>query len=157
MRVIVNSDLSSGFSQLGDGLLPRHGPGPQARPAPQHRQEHRGEQERSRGPGEALADQSEAFMALILYIIIRVDLTGQIRGLYRSHPTYQRPSLISTDQSEAFIDIFFQGDSERKHGMEEFIGADPITFDHALLFKRLQSFSLEWRLHDPYSSLVCRH
>ena len=47
-----------------------------------------------------------------------------------------------------------QGDSERKHGMEEFIGADPITFDHALLFKKLQSFSLEWRLHDPYSSLV---
>ena len=47
-----------------------------------------------------------------------------------------------------------QGDSERKHGMEEFIGADPITFDHALLFKKLQSYSLEWRLHDPYSSLV---
>ena len=38
--------------------------------------------------------------------------------------------------------------------MEEFIGADPITFDHALLFKKLQSFSLEWRLQDPYSSLV---
>ena len=38
--------------------------------------------------------------------------------------------------------------------MEEFIGADPITFDHALLFKKLQSYSLEWRLHDPYSSLV---
>ena len=46
------------------------------------------------------------------------------------------------------------GDNDRKHGMEEYIGADPITFDHALLFKRLQSFSLEWRLSDPFSSLV---
>ena len=42
---------------------------------------------------------------------------------------------------------------DRKHGMEEFIGADPIVFDHALLFKRLQSFSLEWRLQDPFASL----
>ena len=40
---------------------------------------------------------------------------------------------------------------DRKHGMEEFIGADPIVFDHALLFKRLQSFSLEWRLQDSAS------
>ena len=48
-------------------------------------------------------------------------------------------------------------DIARKHGMEEYIAADPITFDHALLFKKLQSFSLDWRLSDPFSSLVNLH
>ena len=48
-------------------------------------------------------------------------------------------------------------DIARKHGMEEYIAADPITFDHALLFKKLQNYSLDWRLSDPFSSLVIHH
>ena len=48
-------------------------------------------------------------------------------------------------------------DIARKHGMEEYIAADPITFDHALLFKKLQNYSLDWRLSDPFSSLVNHH
>lgn len=46
-------------------------------------------------------------------------------------------------------------DRARKHGMEDFISADPCTFDHASLFKILQNLTLEYRLNDPYSSLVC--
>ena len=42
----------------------------------------------------------------------------------------------------------------RKHGMEEYIAADPITFEHHALFKKLQSLSLDWRLNDPFASLV---
>ena len=62
---------------------------------------------------------------------------------------------VSTGASTAATKAQGQaGDSDRKHGMEEYIGADPITFDHAMLFKKLQSFSLEWRLKDPFSSLV---
>ena len=45
-------------------------------------------------------------------------------------------------------------DKARKHGMEEFIAADPIGFDHHKLFTHLQKLSLEWRLNDPFASLV---
>lgn len=38
--------------------------------------------------------------------------------------------------------------------MEDFISADPCTFDHASLFKLLQNLTLEYRLNDPYCSLV---
>ena len=48
-----------------------------------------------------------------------------------------------------------QGDTDRarKHGMEDFISADPCKFDHAILFKTLQSKTLDYRLNDPYCSL----
>lgn len=45
-------------------------------------------------------------------------------------------------------------DKARKHGMEDYISADPCTFDHANLFKTLQNLTLEYRLNDPYASLV---
>jgi hypothetical protein len=38
--------------------------------------------------------------------------------------------------------------------MEEYIAADPITFDHHDLFQELQRLSLDWRLLDPFASLV---
>ncbi|KAJ8941879.1 hypothetical protein NQ318_001732 [Aromia moschata] len=44
-------------------------------------------------------------------------------------------------------------DRARKHGMEDFISADPCQFDHASLFKVLQNLTLEYRLNDPYCSL----
>lgn len=47
-----------------------------------------------------------------------------------------------------------EADRARKHGMEEFIAGDPITFDHHNLFSTLQKLSMEWRLKDPYASLV---
>ena len=42
----------------------------------------------------------------------------------------------------------------RKHGMEEFIAADPVTANHHNLFSDLQKWSLDWRLKDPFASLV---
>ena len=38
--------------------------------------------------------------------------------------------------------------------MEEYIAADPIGFDHHKLFCKLQTLSLDWRLNDPFASLV---
>jgi hypothetical protein len=38
--------------------------------------------------------------------------------------------------------------------MEEYIAADPITMDHHDLFQELQRLSLDWRLQDPFASLV---
>lgn len=50
--------------------------------------------------------------------------------------------------------IFIDADRARKHGMEDFISADPCQFDHASLFRTLQNLTLEYRLNDPYCSLV---
>jgi hypothetical protein len=38
--------------------------------------------------------------------------------------------------------------------MEEYISADPCKFDHHNLFKSLQTLTLDFRLSDPYCSLV---
>lgn len=47
------------------------------------------------------------------------------------------------------------GDAERarKHGMQEFITADPCAAPHHLLFRLLQSFTVTYRLQDPVVSL----
>ena len=54
----------------------------------------------------------------------------------------------------AFFSFAADADRARKHGMEEFIAADPITFDHNLVFAELQTLALDWRLKDPFASLV---
>lgn len=38
--------------------------------------------------------------------------------------------------------------------MDEYISADPVRFDHHNLFRVLQGQTLEYRLVDPYCSLV---
>lgn len=38
--------------------------------------------------------------------------------------------------------------------MEEYISADPVKFDHSLLFKLVQTLTLDFRLNDPFASLV---
>lgn len=38
--------------------------------------------------------------------------------------------------------------------MEEYISADPNKFDHHNMFKYLQTLTLDFRLNDPYCSLV---
>uniref|UniRef100_A0A4W3IJT0 Calcium dependent secretion activator 2 n=1 Tax=Callorhinchus milii TaxID=7868 RepID=A0A4W3IJT0_CALMI len=44
-------------------------------------------------------------------------------------------------------------DRTQKHGMDEFLAADPSRFDHAALFEMLQRRTLEHRLNDSYSCL----
>ena len=58
--------------------------------------------------------------------------------------------LLNSKISACFHDFVLT----RKHGMEEYIAADPITYEHHALFKKLQNLSLEWRLADPFASLV---
>lgn len=50
--------------------------------------------------------------------------------------------------------IFADADRARKHGMDEFISADPCKFAHHALFQTLQTTTLDHRLNDPYCSLV---
>uniref|UniRef100_A0A8C0F444 Calcium dependent secretion activator 2 n=1 Tax=Bubo bubo TaxID=30461 RepID=A0A8C0F444_BUBBB len=44
-------------------------------------------------------------------------------------------------------------DRGQKHGMDEFISANPCKFDHASLFRLLQRQTLDHRLNDSYSCL----
>ncbi|KAL4655944.1 calcium-dependent secretion activator 1 isoform X6 [Arapaima gigas] len=47
----------------------------------------------------------------------------------------------------------FYADRAQKHGMDEFISANPCSFDHASLFETLQRLTLDHRLNDSYSCL----
>lgn len=48
-----------------------------------------------------------------------------------------------------------QGDADRarKHGMDEYISADPCAFNHHQLFRILQNLTLTYRLNEPVVSL----
>ena len=45
-------------------------------------------------------------------------------------------------------------DRTKKLGFDEFIQSDPCKFDHHDLFKTIQTATLDFRLNDPYCSLV---
>ncbi|KAJ8923711.1 hypothetical protein NQ315_010292 [Exocentrus adspersus] len=80
-----------------------------------------------------------------LWVMAMYRATGQ------SHkPT---PPLTLQDKNSTISKIQGDADRARKHGMEDFISADPCQFDHASLFKVLQNLTLEYRLNDPYCSL----
>lgn len=55
-----------------------------------------------------------------------------------------------------FVPFFTHADADRaqKHGMDEFISANPCNFDHASLFEMVQRLTLDHRLNDSYSCLV---
>ncbi|KRT84972.1 Pleckstrin homology domain containing protein [Oryctes borbonicus] len=78
-------------------------------------------------------------------------VTAMYRATGQSHkPT---PPLTLQDKNSTISKIQGDADRARKHGMEDFISADPCTFDHASLFKLLQNLTLDYRLNDPYCSL----
>ncbi|XP_012259772.1 calcium-dependent secretion activator isoform X2 [Athalia rosae] len=80
-----------------------------------------------------------------LWVMAMYRATGQ------SHkPT---PPVSVADKNSTISKIQGDADRARKHGMEDFISADPCKFDHAGLFKMLQNLTLDYRLNDPYSSL----
>ncbi|XP_032892534.1 calcium-dependent secretion activator 1 isoform X6 [Amblyraja radiata] len=58
----------------------------------------------------------------------------------------------SVPQLDAPISQFY-ADRAQKHGMDEFISANPCMFDHATLFETLQRLTLDHRLNDSYSCL----
>ena len=46
-------------------------------------------------------------------------------------------------------------DRARKLGFDEFVSADPCEFNHAELFQILQRLTLEYRMNEAYTCLVC--
>jgi len=46
-------------------------------------------------------------------------------------------------------------DKARKHGLDEFVQASPSKFDHHEFFSLLQRLTLDYRLNDQFTCLVC--
>uniref|UniRef100_A0A673KJE4 Calcium-dependent secretion activator 1-like n=1 Tax=Sinocyclocheilus rhinocerous TaxID=307959 RepID=A0A673KJE4_9TELE len=60
----------------------------------------------------------------------------------------------ATGQSHKPIPTFaMYADRAQKHGMDEFISANPCNFDHSSLFEMVQRLTLDHRLNDSYSCL----
>ncbi|XP_077982025.1 calcium-dependent secretion activator 1-like [Glandiceps talaboti] len=82
-----------------------------------------------------------------------------VQALYRatgqSHKPVPPTHTVATASKSNTIISRMQGDADRarKHGMDEFIQADPCKFDHANLFEILQRLTLDHRLNDSYSCL----
>ncbi|CAK1546764.1 unnamed protein product [Leptosia nina] len=74
-----------------------------------------------------------------------------VMALYRATGQSHKPTPPTT--SDTHIKIMGDADKARKHGMEDYIQADPCQFDHHQLFCTLQSLTLKYRLQDPYCSL----
>ncbi|XP_070558165.1 calcium-dependent secretion activator 1-like isoform X4 [Ptychodera flava] len=82
-----------------------------------------------------------------------------VQALYRatgqSHKPVPPTQMVTTASKSNTIISRMQGDADRarKHGMDEFIAADPCKFKHANLFEILQRLTLDHRLNDSYSCL----
>jgi len=85
------------------------------------------------------------------------DAHNWVMAFYRATGQAHKPTPpVTTGKNSALPNAAGGGsdaDKARKHGMEEYIAADPITFDHHSLFSNLQTSSLDWRLKDPFASL----
>ncbi|XP_076224576.1 calcium-dependent secretion activator 1 isoform X2 [Nomia melanderi] len=79
------------------------------------------------------------------WVMVMYRATGQ------SHKPTPQVSVVDKNSGTNKL----QGDADRakKHGMEDYISADPCKFDHHGLFKFLQNLILDYRLNDPYCSL----
>ena len=90
-----------------------------------------------------IARDFRSYVSLLIYFRYkRSELTSRGLLIY-----YLRRLILS-------LLFWVDTDRARKHGMEEFIAADPVTAAHHGLFSDLQKWSLDWRLKDPFASLV---
>ncbi|KAK8375190.1 hypothetical protein O3P69_012656 [Scylla paramamosain] len=78
-----------------------------------------------------------------------------VTALYRATGQAHKPTPPVMPQGKNSTLSKIQGDADKakKHGMDKYIGADPVRFDHHNLFRILQGQTLEYRLVDPYCSL----
>ncbi|XP_058794999.1 calcium-dependent secretion activator [Phymastichus coffea] len=78
-----------------------------------------------------------------------------VTALYRATGQSHKPTPPISVASKSSNLSKIQGDTDKakKHGMEDFISADPCKGQHNDLFKLLQNLTLDYRLNDPYCSL----
>ncbi|XP_034442698.1 calcium-dependent secretion activator 1 isoform X6 [Hippoglossus hippoglossus] len=107
--------------------------------------------------GDTVIFASDDEQDRILWVQAMYRATGQS---HKPVPPTQVQKLNSrggtTPQLDAPISQFSgleDADRAQKHGMDEFISANPCNFDHASLFELVQRLTLDHRLNDSYSCL----
>ncbi|CAB1354031.1 unnamed protein product [Coregonus sp. 'balchen'] len=89
----------------------------------------------------------------ILWVQAMYRATGQS---HKPVPPTQVQKLNSKGGAAAQMDApisQFYADRAQKHGMDEFISANPCSFDHASLFEIVQRLTLDHRLNDTFCCL----
>ncbi|XP_065220918.1 calcium-dependent secretion activator [Planococcus citri] len=78
-----------------------------------------------------------------------------VMALYRATGQAHKPTPLTsnTPKTAGLCKTQADADRARKHGMEEYISADPCKFDHNSMFRSLLTLTLDYRLHDPYCSM----
>ncbi|XP_072856650.2 calcium-dependent secretion activator 2 isoform X3 [Pogona vitticeps] len=99
--------------------------------------------------GDTVIFASDDEQDRILWVQAMYRATGQS---YKPIPASQAQK-ISLKGSNTHTDTSQNADRAQKHGMDEFISANPCKFDHASLFRVLQRQTLDHRLNDSYSCL----
>ncbi|XP_008109452.1 calcium-dependent secretion activator 2 isoform X2 [Anolis carolinensis] len=99
--------------------------------------------------GDTVIFASDDEQDRILWVQAMYRATGQS---YKPIPASQAQK-INPKASHNQTDISHNTERAQKHGMDEFISANPCKFDHASLFRILQRQTLDHRLNDSYSCL----
>ncbi|KAL5015108.1 hypothetical protein ScPMuIL_009378 [Solemya velum] len=85
------------------------------------------------------------------------ERTLWVQAVYRATGQTHKPvpPVIQTNKISNTQISRMQGDADRarKHGLDEFVQANPCNFDHHDLFKTLQTLTLDYRLNDAYTCL----
>ncbi|XP_061779555.1 calcium-dependent secretion activator 1 isoform X9 [Nerophis lumbriciformis] len=103
--------------------------------------------------GDTVIFASDDEQDRILWVQAMYRATGQS---HKPVPPTQVQKLNSKGGTSAQMDApisQFYADRAQKHGMDEFISANPCSFDHASLFEMVQRLTLDHRLSDTFCCL----
>uniref|UniRef100_A0A1A8AGW5 Ca2+-dependent activator protein for secretion b n=1 Tax=Nothobranchius furzeri TaxID=105023 RepID=A0A1A8AGW5_NOTFU len=103
--------------------------------------------------GDTVIFASDDEQDRILWVQAMYRATGQS---HKPIPPTQVQKLNSKGGASAQMDApisQFYADRAQKHGMDEFISANPCNYDHASLFEMLQRLTLDHRLNDTFCCL----
>ncbi|XP_061731185.1 calcium-dependent secretion activator 1 isoform X12 [Nerophis ophidion] len=103
--------------------------------------------------GDTVIFASDDEQDRILWVQAMYRATGQS---HKPVPPTQVQKLNSKGGASAQMDApisQFYADRAQKHGMDEFISANPCSFDHASLFEMVQRLTLDHRLSDTFCCL----
>jgi len=81
------------------------------------------------------------------------DAANWVIAFYQATGQAHKPAKPENTKPGAANKKKDEPDGEKKHGMEEYIAADPQSFDQHELLQKLQSLSLKWREQDPFVTL----
>uniref|UniRef100_A0A8C3I6L0 Calcium dependent secretion activator 2 n=1 Tax=Chrysemys picta bellii TaxID=8478 RepID=A0A8C3I6L0_CHRPI len=100
--------------------------------------------------GDTVIFASDDDQDRILWVQAMYRATGQS---YKPIPASQAQKMNPKGGNVHMELSQLYADRAQKHGMDEFISANPCKFDHASLFRVLQRQTLDHRLNDSYSCL----